>query len=57
MHMVEYSAIVVVDMEEETWRTICKLGGAEISIHQALGHLCVCCADFCNRSLAFSVDT
>ena len=41
MHMVEYSAIVIVDMEEETWRTICKLGGAEMPIHQAQGHVCV----------------
>ena len=50
MHMVEYSTIVVVDMEGETWRTIHKLGGAEMSIYQAQGHLCVCCVDFCNRS-------
>jgi hypothetical protein len=50
MHMLEYSAIVVVDMEEKTWRTIRKPGGAEISIHQAQGHLCVCCADFHNMS-------
>ena len=50
MHMVEYFAIVSVDMEGKTWRTICKPGGAEMSIHQAQGHLCVCCADFRNRS-------
>ena len=50
MHMVEYSMIVAVDIEEKTWRTIRKPGGAEMSIHQAQGHLCVCCADFCNRS-------
>jgi archaellum component FlaG (FlaF/FlaG flagellin family) len=50
MHMVEYSTIVSVDMEGETWMTIHKPGGAEISIHQAHGHLCVCCADFHNRS-------
>jgi hypothetical protein len=35
MHMVEYSAIVAVDIEGETWRTICKPGGAKMSIHQA----------------------
>jgi hypothetical protein len=35
MHMPESSAIVAVDMEEKTWRTIRKLGGAKISIHQA----------------------
>ena len=50
MHMLEYSVIVVVDMEGKTWRTICKPRGAEMSIHQAQGHLCVCYADFCNRS-------
>ena len=49
-HMVEYSAIVAVDMEVKTWRTIRKPGGAEMSIHQAQGHLCVCSADFLNRS-------
>jgi hypothetical protein len=48
--MVEYSAIVAVDMEGNTWRTICKPGGVEISIHQAQGHLCMCCADFRNSS-------
>ena len=41
MHKLEYSEIVVVDIEEKTWRTIHKLGGAEMSIHQAQGHLCV----------------
>ena len=50
MHMLQYSVIVVVDMEGNTWRTICKPGGAKMSIHQAQGHLCVCCADFHNRS-------
>jgi hypothetical protein len=42
MYVVEYSAIVTVDMEGKTWRTIYKPGGAEMSIHQAWGHLCVC---------------
>ena len=41
MHMVEYSMIVAADMEGETWRTIHKPGRAEMSIHQAQGHLCV----------------
>jgi hypothetical protein len=44
--MLEYSVIVVVDTEGKTWRTIRKPGGAEMSIHQAQSHLCVCCADF-----------
>jgi len=53
MHMVEYSAIVAVDMEGKTWRTIHKPGGAKMSIYQAQGHLCMCCADFRNRSWLF----
>jgi hypothetical protein len=43
MHVLEYSAVVAVDMEEKTWRIIRKLGGAKMSIHQAQGHLCVLC--------------
>ena len=43
MHMVEYSAIVAVDMEGKTWRTIRKPSGVEMSIDQAQGHLCVLC--------------
>jgi hypothetical protein len=43
MHIVEYSAIVAVDVEGKTWRTIHKPGGAKMSIHQAQGHLCVLC--------------
>ena len=35
MHMLEYSMIVAVDTEEKTWKTIHKLGGDEMSIHQA----------------------
>ena len=50
MHMFEYSVIVVVDMEGKTWRTIPKPRGAEMSIHQAQWHLCLCCADFYNMS-------
>jgi hypothetical protein len=48
--MLEYSAIVAVDMEKKTWRTIHKSSDAKMSIHQAQGHLCVCCVDFRNRS-------
>ena len=50
MHMLKYFVIVVVDMEGKTWRTIHKSHGAEMSIHQAQGHLCVYCADFHNMS-------
>jgi hypothetical protein len=35
MHMLEYFVIVNVDIEGNTWRTIYKLGGAKMSIHQA----------------------
>ena len=42
--------IVAVDMEGKTWRTIRKPCGAEMSIYQARGHLCVCCADLHNMS-------
>ena len=43
MHMLDYSMIVAVDMEEKTWRTLSKPHGAEMSIHQAQGHLCMLC--------------
>ena len=43
MHMLEYFAVVAVDVEGMTWRTIRKLRGAEMSIHQAQGHLCMLC--------------
>ena len=43
IHMLEYSTIVAVDMEGKKWRTIGKLGGAEMSIYQAQCHLCVLC--------------
>ena len=33
MHMLEYSAIVAVDMKGKTWRTIHKPRGAEMSLH------------------------
>jgi hypothetical protein len=49
MHMLEYSMIVAVNMEEKTWRIIHKPSGAKMSIHQAQGHLCACSADFRNR--------
>ena len=50
MHMLEYYAIVAVDMEGKTWRTIHKPRDAEMSIHQAQGHLYVCCTNFHNMS-------
>jgi hypothetical protein len=46
MHMLAYSAIVAVDMEGKTLRTIRKPCSTEWSIHQSQGHLCVCCIDF-----------
>ena len=41
LHMLGYSTIVAMDIEGKTWRTIHKPSGAEMSIHQAQGHLCV----------------
>jgi len=34
--------ILVVDMEENTWRRIDRHSGLQHSMHQAQGHLCVC---------------
>ena len=42
--------ITLVDMEGKTWRTIHKPRDAEMSIHQAQGHLYVCCTNFHNMS-------
>ena len=41
MHVVEYSTIVVVDMEEKTWRTIHKPCGAK-NVHPSSSGLPVC---------------
>ena len=41
-HSREYSMILVVDMEENSWRRIDRPSGFQHSIHQAQGHLCVC---------------
>ena len=45
-----YSQILVVDMEGNTWRRIRRPSGANPSIHQAQGHLCVCTVGARNRS-------
>ena len=37
-----YSQILAMDMEGNTWRRIRRPSGAQPSIHQAQGHLCVC---------------
>ena len=50
MHMLEYSVVVAVDMDGKTWRTIPKPRGVEMYIHEAQGHLCLCCADIHNMS-------
>jgi hypothetical protein len=42
MHIVEYSAIVAVDMEGKTWRTIHKPGGAQKYPSIKLRVTCVC---------------
>ena len=41
-HSWEYSMILAVDMEGNTWRQIDKPSGLQHSMHQAQGHLCVC---------------
>jgi hypothetical protein len=50
MHMLEVSQMVVVDMEEKTWRKILSPPGPAMSIHGDQGQLCVCIADIFNRS-------
>jgi hypothetical protein len=41
-HSGEYSMILVVDMEGNTWRKFYRPCGLQHSMHQAQGHLCVC---------------
>jgi hypothetical protein len=53
-HVIEYSVIVAVDMEGKTWRTISKPHGAKISIHQAQGHVCLCCSNFHNMPVVLA---
>jgi hypothetical protein len=49
MHMLEFTQIVDVDIEEKTWRKICRPTGDLISIHEAQGQLCLCIVDTLNR--------
>ena len=49
MHMLEFSQIVAVDIEEKTWRKIHRPRGNAISILEAQGQLCLCTADIFNR--------
>ena len=49
-HSREYSMILAVDMEGNTWRRIRRPSGAKPSIHQTQGHLGVCTVDARNRS-------
>ena len=49
-HSEEYSMILVVDMEGNTWRKIDRPSGLHHSMHQAQGHLCVCTVDGPNDS-------
>jgi hypothetical protein len=37
MHMLEFTQIVAVDMEEKTWRKIRRPTGDAISVHEAQG--------------------
>jgi hypothetical protein len=47
LHIMGYS---VLDMEVNTWRRIRRPSGAQPSIHQAQGHLCVCTLGGLNMS-------
>jgi hypothetical protein len=49
MHMLEFTQIVVVGMEEKTSRKIRRPTGDAISIYEAQGRLCLCTADTLNR--------
>ena len=49
MHMLEFTQIVVVDIEGNTWRKFHRPIGDAISIHEAQGQLCLCTADTLNR--------
>jgi hypothetical protein len=49
MHMLEFTQIVVVDMEGKIWRKIHRPTGDAISIHEAQDQLCLCTADTLNR--------
>jgi hypothetical protein len=48
--MLEVSHIVVVDMEEKTWRKILRPPGPAMSIHGDQGQLCLCITDIFNMS-------
>jgi hypothetical protein len=48
MHMLEFTQIVVVDMEGKTWRKIRRLTGDAISIHEAQSQLYLCTANTLN---------
>ena len=49
-HSREYSMILVVDMEGNTWRRIDRPSGLQHSMHQAQGRLCVCTVGGPNNS-------
>ena len=50
MHMLEFTQIVVVNMEGNTWRKILRPPGPTMSIHGDYGQLCLCIADIFDRS-------
>jgi len=50
MHILEFSQIVVVDMEGRTWRKISRPCGDAISIHEDQGRLCLCTTNIFNIS-------
>jgi hypothetical protein len=44
-YLEDYSMIIAVDMEGNTWRKIDRHSGHQHSMRQAQGHLCVCLVD------------
>jgi hypothetical protein len=50
MHLLEVSYIVVVDMEEKTWRKILSPPGPAMSIYGDQGQLCLCIANIFSTS-------
>jgi hypothetical protein len=49
-HFGRYSMVFAMDMDKNTWRKLDRPDGLHHSMHQALGHLCVCTVDGPNDS-------
>jgi hypothetical protein len=49
MHILEFTQIVVINMEGNTWRKFHRPTGDAISIHEDQGQLCLCTINTLNR--------